>query len=335
MRNALSPFLNVSNVPAAVRNASGYYGLGVGTEANQSTLSTVITDAAFDFGQPPNDLFSISTTPEPNPIMINQHVYAEAFAQLLQQLDQNNQSALVQAFADNIGATMTDIQTSHNVRPDYTGPLLELAHVANLDQSFVYAFQQFSANGLSPLSAANEVASLDNNTQQYLVANNPIDPSLLISFRAAAATVFGFNTQTLSQAKGNTSQVGTLLLGSAALSTGSLAAAAQRLSGSVAAGLSEEALQQAHLQAISQALQPATSASERPSLFSPNATAILAAASVSAKQASAISQSFAQAAGVDVSSFCDVAKSAQAISSAAQQAVLSAIPKSYGSQPCK
>jgi len=61
---------------------------------------------------------------------------------------------------------------------------------------------QFAANGLSPLAAANEVASLDNNTQQYLVANNPIDPSLLVSFRAAAATVFGVNTQTLSQARG-------------------------------------------------------------------------------------------------------------------------------------
>jgi len=61
---------------------------------------------------------------------------------------------------------------------------------------------QFSANGVSPLSAAIEVASLDNNTQQYFVANNPIDPSLLASFRAAAATVFGLNTQTLSQAKG-------------------------------------------------------------------------------------------------------------------------------------
>ncbi|DBA97776.1 hypothetical protein WJX82_008256 [Trebouxia sp. C0006] len=129
-----------------------------------------------------------------------------------------------------------------------------------LDQSFVYAFQQFSANGLSPLAAADEVASLDNNTQQYLVAKNPIDPSLLASFRAAAATVFGFNTQTLSHARGNTTQIGILLLGSAALSTGSLAAAAQSLSGSVvAAALSEDALQQAYPQAISQALQAATS----------------------------------------------------------------------------
>jgi len=96
-------------------------------------------------------------------------------------------------------------------------------------------------------------------------------------------------------AAGNTTQIGTLLLGSAALSTGSLAAAAQSLSGSVAAtGLSEEALQQAYPQAISQALEPATSETLRPYLFSPNATAILAAASVSAKQASAITQSFAQ-----------------------------------------
>lgn len=96
-------------------------------------------------------------------------------------------------------------------------------------------------------------------------------------------------------AAGNTTQIGTLLLGSAALSTGSLAAAAQSLSGSVAAtGLSEEALQQAYPQAISQALEPATSETVRPYLFSPNATAILAAASVSAKQASAITQSFAQ-----------------------------------------
>ncbi len=105
-------------------------------------MSSVIADAVFDFGQPRNDLFS--TTPEPNPIKINQPVYAEAFAQLLQQLDQNNQSALVQAFADAIGGTMTDIEMSHNVRPDYTGPLIELAHAANLDQSFVYAFQQVS-----------------------------------------------------------------------------------------------------------------------------------------------------------------------------------------------
>jgi hypothetical protein len=94
-------------------------------------------------------------------------------------------------------------------------------------------------------------------------------------------------------AAGNTTQIGILLLGSAALSTGSLAAAAQSLSGSVvAAALSEDALQQAYPQAISQALQAATS--ERSYLISPDATAILAAASVSAKQASAISQSFAQ-----------------------------------------
>lgn len=66
----------------------------------------------------------------------------------------------------------------------------------------LFAVLQFSANGLSPLAAADEVASLDNNTQQYLVAKNPIDPSLLASFRAAAATVFGFNTQTLSHARG-------------------------------------------------------------------------------------------------------------------------------------
>ena len=76
--------------------------------------------------------------------MINQPVCAEAFAQLLQQLDQNNQSALVQAFADDVGGTMTDIQTSQDARPDYTGPLIELPHAANLDQSFVYAFQQVS-----------------------------------------------------------------------------------------------------------------------------------------------------------------------------------------------
>ncbi len=61
-------------------------------------------------------------------------------------------------------------------------------------------------------------------------------------------------------AAGNTTQIGILLLGSAALSTGSLAAAAQSLSGSVvAAALSEDALQQAYPQAISQALQAATS----------------------------------------------------------------------------
>jgi hypothetical protein len=55
---------------------------------------------------------------------------------------------------------------------------------------------------MSALNAAQEVNPLDSNTQQVLVANNPIDPSLLVSFRAAAATVFGFNTQTFNQAKG-------------------------------------------------------------------------------------------------------------------------------------
>ncbi len=117
-------------------------------------MSSVIADAVFDFGQSTNDIYSTTGTPEPNPIVINQPVYAEAFAQLLQQLDQNNQSALVQAFADDIGGTMTDIQTSQDARPDYTGPLIELAHAANLDQSFVYAFQQVSTIDVNSKSSS-------------------------------------------------------------------------------------------------------------------------------------------------------------------------------------
>ena len=104
--------------------------------------------------------------------MINQHVYAEAFAQLLQQLDQNNQSALVQAFADNIGATMTDIQTSHNVRPDYTGPLIELAHVANLDQSFVYAFQQVSTIDVNSRISHNTIRICSESSHSHSMAHH-------------------------------------------------------------------------------------------------------------------------------------------------------------------
>lgn len=55
---------------------------------------------------------------------------------------------------------------------------------------------------LTVADVAEEVAELDDNTQAYLNANNAIDPSLLATFRAAAAAVFGFNPQTLQQAEG-------------------------------------------------------------------------------------------------------------------------------------
>ncbi len=102
--------------------------------------------------------------------MINQQVYAEAFAQLLHQLDPNNQSALVQAFADNIGATMTGVQTSRNVVPDYTGPLIELAHAANLDQSFVYAFQQVSTVDITARAPHNTILICSQSSHSHRVS---------------------------------------------------------------------------------------------------------------------------------------------------------------------
>ena len=113
---------------------------GPSPNANASTLSDIIANAGSDFGQTEQDLFSI--TPEHNPLQVNQHVYAKAFAQFIHQLQPSNQSALLQAFADDIDAAMAQHQTEQNARLDNAGPFAELAYAAGLQDSFVRAFEE-------------------------------------------------------------------------------------------------------------------------------------------------------------------------------------------------
>lgn len=102
---------------------------GVGVGANQSTLSEIIDSAAADFsfrGYAP----------------VNQDAYARAFGEFLHQLQPTNQSALSQAFADNIASTMASLQENQNGQPDPTGAYIVLAHAAGLDDAFIPAWKQ-------------------------------------------------------------------------------------------------------------------------------------------------------------------------------------------------
>ncbi|KAL0044718.1 hypothetical protein WJX82_006758 [Trebouxia sp. C0006] len=65
------------------------------------------------------------------------------------------------------------------------------------------------------------------------------------------------------------------------------------------------------------------------------ALTVLVTAALLANQADTLPDSFAQANDVTLNVFCNVASSASNISSATGQAVLSAIPKFFGDQPCE
>lgn len=111
---------------------------GLVKDANASLLSQIIADAGSDFGLPePDSSYDV--------LSVNQPIYAKAFADFIHQLQPNNQSALQQAFSDDVAAAIITRLTRQNARPDNTGPFIELAHATGEDSSFVNALQQVTA----------------------------------------------------------------------------------------------------------------------------------------------------------------------------------------------